>query len=57
MDGLFLGYCSLGGMPEILRNYFEKGTFEGASALQRQLFSAYRDDVRKYADGVDQAFG
>lgn len=54
MDGLFLDYCSLGGMPEILRNYFEKGTFEGASALQRQLFSAYRDDVRKYADGVDQ---
>ena len=44
-------------MPEILRNYFEKGTFEGASALQRQLFSAYRDDVRKYADGVDQTFG
>jgi len=54
MKRLFLDYCALGGMPEILRNYFEKGTFEGSSALQRELFLAYRDDVRKYADGVDQ---
>ncbi len=50
----FLDYCALGGMPEILRNYFQRGTFEGSSALQRELFRAYRDDVRKYADGVDQ---
>jgi len=28
--------------------------FEGSSALQRELFQAYRDDVRKYAYGVDQ---
>ena len=54
MKRLFLDYCALGGMPEILRNYFEKGTFEGSSVLQRELFLAYRDDVRKYADGVDQ---
>ncbi len=50
----FLDYCALGGMPEILRNYFQRGTFEGSSALQRELFRAYRDEVRKYADGVDQ---
>ncbi len=54
MDRRFLDYCALGGMPEILRNYFDRGTFEGASALQRELFLAYRDDVRKYAEGVDQ---
>ena len=54
MKRRFLDYCSLGGMPEILRNYFEKGTFEGSSTLQRELFLAYRDDVRKYAEGVDQ---
>ena len=54
MDRLFLDYCALGGMPEILRNYFDRGTFEGSSALQRELFLAYRDDVRKYAEGVDQ---
>ena len=50
----FFDYCALGGMPEILRNYFERGTFEGSSELQRELFFAYRDDVRKYAEGVDQ---
>ena len=54
MKRRFLDYCALGGMPEILRNYFARGTFEGSSALQRELFQAYRDDVRKYADGVDQ---
>ena len=54
MERRFLDYCALGGMPEILRNYFERGTFEGSSSLQRELFLAYRDDVRKYADGVDQ---
>lgn len=54
MRHLFLDYCALGGMPEILRNYFERGTFEGSSSLQRELYLAYRDDVRKYADGVDQ---
>ena len=54
MQRRFLEYCALGGMPEILRNYFERGTFEGSSALQRELFLAYRDDVRKYAEGVDQ---
>ena len=54
MQRRFLDYCALGGMPEILRNYFERGTFEGSSALQHELFLAYRDDVRKYAEGVDQ---
>ena len=54
MDRSFLDYCALGGMPEIQRNYFDRGTFEGASAIQRELFLAYRDDVRKYAEGVDQ---
>ena len=54
MERRFLDYCALGGMPEILRNYFERGTFEGSLELQRELFLAYRDDVRKYARGVDQ---
>ena len=54
MNRRFFDYCALGGMPEILRNYFERGTFEGSSALQRELFLAYRDDVRKYAQGIDQ---
>ncbi len=52
---LFLDYCILGGMPAVVREYIEKGTFEGTLDIQRQLLEDYREDVRKYADGMDQA--
>ena len=51
---LFLDYCITGGMPEVVRRYVESGTFEGVLDIQRQLNSAYRDDVRKYASGIEQ---
>ena len=51
---LFLDYCITGGMPEVVRTHVESGTFEGIMNLQRQLNSAYRDDVRKYAKGIEQ---
>ena len=54
LDGLFMDYCTLGGMPEIVAGFFAKGTFEGVLAAQRQLMIDYRGDVRKYAVGVDQ---
>ena len=41
-------------MPEVVRTHIESGTFEGILDLQRQLNSAYRDDVRKYAKGIEQ---
>lgn len=53
-SGLFLDFCILGGMPAVVREYVEKGTFEGSLATQRQLLSDYEEDVRKYAQGVDQ---
>lgn len=34
---MFLDYCILGGMPAVVRSYIEKGTFEGALDIQRQL--------------------
>jgi len=54
MDGLFMDYCTLGGMPEIVSGYVTRGNFEGVLAAQRQLMLDYRGDVRKYAVGVDQ---
>ena len=51
---LFLDFCITGGMPEVVRSHVESGTFEGVIDLQRQLISAYRDDVRKYAKGLEQ---
>ena len=53
-SSLFLDYCILGGMPAVVREYIEKGTFEGTLDIQRQLLNDYREDIRKYADGMDQ---
>lgn len=52
---LFLDYCILGGMPAVVREYIRKGTFEGTLDIQRQLLEDYKEDVRKYAEGMDQA--
>lgn len=52
---LFLDYCVLGGMPDVVRNYIEKGTFSGTATLQEQIRLDYEEDVRKYAEGLDQA--
>ncbi len=51
---LFLDYCILGGMPAVVREYIMHGTFEGTLEMQRQLLNDYKEDIRKYADGVDQ---
>ena len=53
-SALFLDYCILGGMPAVVREYITKGTFEGTLDIQRQLLNDYREDIRKYADGMDQ---
>ena len=53
-EDLFLDFSILGGMPAVVRRYIEKGTFEGTLDLQRQLIADYREDVRKYAEGLDQ---
>ena len=54
MEKRFMDYCILGGMPEIVRSFFEKGNFSGTLKKQRDLMEAYKADVRKYAVGVDQ---
>ena len=51
---LFTEYCILGGMPAVVREYIERGTFEGSLETQRQLLADYEEDIRKYADGMDQ---
>ena len=54
-EKLFFDYCLLGGMPAVVREYILKGTFEGSLETQRQLLADYKEDIRKYADGMDQA--
>lgn len=49
----FLNYCILGGMPDVLENYFLTKTFTGSLAIQRQIIKDYRADIRKYSEGLD----
>ena len=51
---LFLDYCILGGMPKDVLNYIEKGTFEGCLELQQELIEDYKEDIKKYVEGIDK---
>lgn len=51
---LFLDFSILGGMPAVIAEYISKGTFEGSLETQQQLIADYKEDIRKYAEGLDQ---
>lgn len=51
---LFLDFCVLGGMPAVVAEYIQRNTFENSLDTQRQLISDYKEDIRKYAQGIDQ---
>jgi predicted AAA+ superfamily ATPase len=53
-NALFLDFCILGGMPEVIRQYIEEDTFERTLNTQRQLIVDYKEDIRKYAVGMDK---
>lgn len=50
----FLDYCILGGMPAVVREFIKNKTFEGTLDIQHQLLADYKEDIRKYAEGIDQ---
>ncbi len=54
-NDLFLDYCLVGGMPEVVKDFVNKNTFENTLELQRQLVIGYEADIRKYAEGLDKA--
>ena len=51
---LFLDYCVLGGMPDVIKGYIKTGTFSQSLEIQGQIRLDYEEDVRKYAEGLDQ---
>ncbi len=51
----FLDFCILGGMPAVVREFIKNKTFEGTLEIQRQLIADYKEDIRKYAEGIDQS--
>lgn len=52
---LFLDYCVLGGMPDVIKGYIKTGTFSQSLEIQGQIRLDYEEDVGKYAEGLDQA--
>lgn len=51
---LFLDYCILGGMPAVVKEYIKNKTFEKTIEIQKQLLQDYKEDIRKYVDGLNQ---
>lgn len=49
---LFIEYCIIGGMPRVVVSYIKKGTFEGSLALQQELLADYKEDIKKYVEGL-----
>lgn len=54
-NDLFLDYCIIGGMPEVVKDFIAKKTFENTLELQRQIIIGYEADIRKYAEGLDKS--
>lgn len=53
-SSLFMDYCLLGGMPRVVVSYIENGTFENVQNLQNELINDYKEDIRKYVEGLDK---
>lgn len=54
-NDLFLDYCIVGGMPDVVKDFTNKKTFENTLEIQRQIVIGYEADIRKYALGLDKS--
>jgi len=46
--GLFHRYAIIGGMPEVVKTYIEKGNVADLPKVYESIWSTYQDDVEKY---------
>lgn len=51
----YLLYLTIGGMPEVVSSYLEKGDPMRVRKLQRDLVTIYEDDIVKYNSEIDAA--
>ena len=49
---LFRQYMIVGGMPQAVLAYVETHNFEKVDYVKRQILKLYRNDIKKYAEGV-----
>ena len=50
----FKEYMVIGGMPEIINKFIEQKNFSGILSMQKQIIADYKEDITKYAIGLDQ---
>ena len=55
LSDIFKDYIIVGGMPAVVSNYIEQGNFSKTLQIQSQLLLDYREDITKYAEGLDKA--
>lgn len=55
LNGKFLEYITVGGMPAIVSDFINSGNYGNTLAMQRQLLLDYEQDITKYAYGIDKA--
>lgn len=55
LSDIFKDYMVVGGMPAVVDKFISQGNFSGTLQLQRQLLNDYREDITKYAKGLDKA--
>ena len=54
-NDLFLDYCLVGGMPDVVKDFVTRRTFENTLEIQTQIVIGYEADIRKYAVGLDKS--
>jgi predicted AAA+ superfamily ATPase len=55
MMELFKEYIVVGGMPRVVNEFITTGNFASVLKLQRDILSDYKDDITKYAEGLEKA--
>ena len=50
----FHEYLIVGGMPAIVRTFIENNNYSGILNMQKQIILDYKEDITKYANGLDQ---
>lgn len=55
MSKNFKEYMILGGMPAIVNTFIKNKNFSGILNMQKQILLDYKEDITKYASGLDQA--
>lgn len=50
----FRDYLIIGGMPKIVSTFIEQKNFSGTLDLQKNIISDYKEDITKYASGLEK---